>query len=195
MVEIVADRRTRKRDETREEILAAAWELAERNGIAGLSLRDLAAAVGMRAPSLYTYFDSKGAIYDAMFAVGWQALDAAFAAIDTDRPALEVLTDGIGGFVAFCSASLPRYQIMFTRVVADWEPSPEAYAHSVANYARLRDFLGKVGITDAAALDLWTALGAGLAAQQIANDPGGDRWRRLARPAAEMYLEQVRRMQ
>lgn len=194
-MEIVEDRRTRKRAETREEILAAAWELAERDGIAGLSLRDLAAAVGMRAPSLYTYFDSKGAIYDAMFASGWRDLDAAFDAIDTGRPALDVLTDGIEQFVRFCAESLARYQIMFTRVVADWEPSPEAYAHSVANYARLREFLAEVGVVDTAALDLWTALGAGLAAQQIANDPKGDRWIRLARPAAEMYLEQVRRMQ
>jgi AcrR family transcriptional regulator len=194
-VEIVEDRRTRKRAETRDEILAAAWELAERDGIAGLSLRDLAATVGMRAPSLYTYFDSKGAIYDAMFRAGWQALDADFDTIGTDGPALDVLTDGIEHFLTFCSASLARYQIMFTRVVADWEPSPEAYAYSVANYERLRDFLRKVGIVDAAALDLWTALSAGLAAQQIANDPGGDRWQRLARPAAEMYLAQVRRMQ
>ena len=33
-------------------------------------MRDLAAAVGMRAPSLYQYFDSKLAIYDAMFGQG-----------------------------------------------------------------------------------------------------------------------------
>ncbi len=48
------DVRTRKRERTRAEILAAAWELVRRDGIAGLSLRDLAAGAGMRAPSLYT---------------------------------------------------------------------------------------------------------------------------------------------
>ncbi len=39
-----------------------------------LSLRELADAVGIRASSLYTYFGSKEAIFDAMFAQGWTAL-------------------------------------------------------------------------------------------------------------------------
>ena len=36
-------------------------------------LRDLAAMVGLRQPSLYAYFDSKHALYDAMFAEGNRA--------------------------------------------------------------------------------------------------------------------------
>ena len=69
-------RRDIRRETTRRAIVAAAWEHAERAGVAGISLRELAADVGMRAPSLYTYFPSKDAIYDAMFAEGYQALDA-----------------------------------------------------------------------------------------------------------------------
>src|SRR5437870_4657405 len=64
------DRRAERREATRTEILDAAWELAREQGLAGLSLRDVAAKVGMRPPSLYWYFDSKHAIYDAMFAEG-----------------------------------------------------------------------------------------------------------------------------
>jgi AcrR family transcriptional regulator len=64
------DRRSERREETRKEILAEAWSLAREHGLAGISLRDLATRVGMRAPSLYSYFDSKAAIYDAMFAEG-----------------------------------------------------------------------------------------------------------------------------
>jgi hypothetical protein len=39
--------------------------------------------------------------------------------------------------------------------------------------------------------DLLTALISGLASQQLANDPDGDRWRRLSREAAEMYVKHV----
>jgi hypothetical protein len=39
-------------------------------------------------------------------------------------------------------------------------------------------------------VDLWTALMTGLASQQVSNDPGGDRWRRLLEPAVEMFLAQ-----
>ena len=62
------DTRAVRRDVTRERILEAAWELARDQGLAAVSLREVAARVGMRAPSLYTYFPSKNAIYDAMYA-------------------------------------------------------------------------------------------------------------------------------
>ena len=52
------------------EILEAAWSLARSEGLISFSLRDLAAKVGMQAPSLYQYFPSKDAIYDAMFRQG-----------------------------------------------------------------------------------------------------------------------------
>ncbi len=55
------DRRTRRREATRQEIVDAAWTLAREQGLAGLSLRELARQVGMRAPSLYSYFPSKAA--------------------------------------------------------------------------------------------------------------------------------------
>src|SRR5712664_4034531 len=64
------DRRAERREATRAEILDAAWQQAREQGLAGVSLRDIAAQIGMRPPSLYWYFDSKHAIYDAMFAQG-----------------------------------------------------------------------------------------------------------------------------
>ena len=51
-------------------IVEAAWGLAREHGIQLVSLRDLAKEVGMQQPSLYAYFDSKNALYDAMFADG-----------------------------------------------------------------------------------------------------------------------------
>ena len=70
----VAGLRTLRRELTRRRILHAAWELAREQGLPGLTMRDLGAAVGMRAQSLYSYFPSKHAIYDAMFAQGNRAL-------------------------------------------------------------------------------------------------------------------------
>src|SRR5690348_12604041 len=73
------DRRAERRQATRAEILEAAWELARAEGLAGVSLRDIATKIGMRPPSLYWYFDSKHAIYDAMFADGNRTLLARLA--------------------------------------------------------------------------------------------------------------------
>ena len=50
---------SRRREATTAEILEAAWQVAAEEGIAGLSLREVADRVGMRTPSLYSYFGSK----------------------------------------------------------------------------------------------------------------------------------------
>jgi hypothetical protein len=38
-------------------------------------------------------------------------------------------------------------------------------------------------------VDLWTALFTGLVSQQVANDPGGERWTRLIEESTDMYLD------
>lgn len=183
------DARARRREQTRQQILEAAWRLAERDGIAGLALRDLAREVGMRAPSLYTYFESKSAIYDAMFEQGYrEALELFDGSLAADEDPVDGLARHLEEFIDFCEASLPRYQLMFTRVLPDWQPSAEAYAPSVALLERMQAHLETLGMPGRESLDLWTALTSGLVAQQLANDPGGDRWRGLARDVAHMFV-------
>lgn len=191
----MSDRVAQRRLATKEEILSAAWELAARDGIAGLSLRDLAAEVGMQAPSLYTYFDGKGAIYDALFAAGYRELDertrAVIAALPSDPPRHVLLTSAAETFLDFCTENPARYQLMFTHAIPGWEPSEEAYAVSVTSYARMVEAFAAAGITDPRHIDLQTALTAGLAAQQLANDPDGTRWRDLVPDAVAMFLRHI----
>ncbi len=191
----VGDPRARRRERARSDILELAWSLAERDGLASLSLRELARGAGMRAPSLYTYFESKGAIFDAMFVQGYEQLDELYASLPVDRsdPA-QSLASATSEFVKFCQASIPRYQLLFTRVVPNWEPSVHAYAASVASYEPMASALEALGIKGRAELDLWVAVSAGLAAQQVANDPDGDRWARLSRDAADMFLRHIGRV-
>ncbi|MEU0837731.1 helix-turn-helix domain-containing protein, partial [Streptomyces sp. NPDC005969] len=64
------DRRLRRRNETVQEILDVAVEVMAEEGVAALSLAEVARRVGMRPPSLYQYFPSKMAVYDALFERG-----------------------------------------------------------------------------------------------------------------------------
>ena len=187
------DRRAERREATRAEILEAAWDLVRAEGLASLNLRDLAARVGMQAPSLYSYFDSKHAIYDAMFAQGYrQLIEARVSAPPPEGvdPA-DWLRQRTHLFITFNVADPARYQLMFQRTIPGFEPSPESYAVSVAALEEARAGLASIGLTEPAHLDLWTALTTGLADQQISNDPGGDRWIRLIDDAVEMYLSHV----
>jgi len=188
------DRRAERREHTRAEILQAAWDLAADEGLAAISLRDLARRVGMQAPSLYSYFDSKHAIYDAMFAQGAQEfLDRQHALEitgDVDDPLREVKA-GMHGYVDFCVENPVRYQLMFQRTIPGFEPSPESYAISIAALEETRRRLARIGFDDPEVLDLLTAIGSGLTSQQLSNDPGGDRWTRLVDEAMEMFFEHV----
>jgi AcrR family transcriptional regulator len=187
----VVDRQEVRRERTRAEIVRHAWALAERDGLGSLSLRELASRVGMRAPSLYTYFASKDAIYDAMFAEGYRQLIAMESVAEEEAAQLDrvgALVLVVERWLAFCQESIPRYQLLFTHAVPGWEPSQEAYAVAQESYAQMAEFLADHGIVGGEALDLFTALNSGLASQQLANDPEGDRWVRLVRPAIEMFI-------
>src|ERR1700730_1288869 len=94
------DRRRVRHDATKEEILAAAWGLARARGLTGFALRDLALAVHMRHQSLYTYFPSKQAIYDARFAQGMRELVDQRAALALDRDPIRALRHAARAFVA-----------------------------------------------------------------------------------------------
>jgi AcrR family transcriptional regulator len=186
--EPIADRRTKRHEATRREIVEAAWDLARENGLAGVSLRDLGRRVGMQAPSLYSYFPSKAAIYDAMFGEAAGDFLQRMGALDVPRDPKRRLLSSARTFVEFCVDDPVRYQLLFQRTIPNFEPSAESYAVAVATLELGRDLLASAGITDAASLDLWTALLTGLVDQQLSNDPGGQRWTRLLPDAVDMFL-------
>ena len=55
-----------KQEDTRKKILAKALELFSQRGYDAVSVGDIAAAVGVKAPSLYNHFSGKRAIFDAI---------------------------------------------------------------------------------------------------------------------------------
>ena len=178
----------RRRARRREEILAAARRVAAVHGVGGFSLRDLATEVGVRPPSLYEYFADKAAIHDALFAQGWAEFVAAARTVPPTGDREQDLAADAEVFLDFCAEDLPRYQLLFTRVVPGWEPSPAAFQASVDALGLTVGRLAALGITRADDVDLVLATFSGLAAQQAANDPDGVRYRRLVRPAARMLL-------
>ena len=174
------------------EILDAAWELVRTEGLAGLVMRDLARRVGMQAPSLYSYFDSKHAIYDALFAQGARAYLEVEALVQSTGDPLADLQAAVRCFVGFCTGDPVRYQLMFQRTIPGFEPSAKTFAVSIEGLERLKVRLAGTGITDQRSLDLLTAIGTGIADQQISNNPGGDRWTRLVDDAVEMFFNHAK---
>lgn len=187
------DRRRERHEAKRATIVAEAWNLARRDGLAAISLRDLAAQVDLRQPSLYAYFDSKLALYDAMFADGNRRLLEVAAALPHRGDPIEALVELVEAIIRFSTEDPVRHQLLFHRPVPGFEPTPRSYELAVAFYELAGDRVRAAGATTSDDLDLFTALVAGLTHQQVANDPGGDRWVRLSRRAVRMYLADLHR--
>jgi AcrR family transcriptional regulator len=182
------DTRALRHVATRKRILQAAWQLARENGLAALSLRDLAHEVGMRAPSLYTYFSSKNALYDAMYADGVRQLNEAVNQRPKSSDPEQALRQRMKRLVGFALEDPVRFQLIDQRTIPGFQPSPLSFEISESSITRLHQDLDAAGIQGGRSADLWRALSTGLINQQISNDPGGRRWARLADDAVDMFL-------
>ena len=185
-------RRVARHAETAAGIVAAAWELAEEHGIAGVSVGTIAAAMGMRPQSLYHYFPAKDAIYDRMYREGFEEYLQRLGRIPESGEPVELLCAVAEDFVDFAAERPGRYQLLFQRTIPGFTPSPESYGVALRALDELRRMLRRAGISRESDVDLWRALLLGLAGEQLANDPGGRRWRRLARRTARFFVGYVK---
>jgi AcrR family transcriptional regulator len=182
-----------RREATRAEILEAAWELAQEQGLAAFTLRDLAERVGMRAPSLYTHFESKHAIYDAMFGQAWSDYEQVALAELPKLPQAPraAIRRSLRVFFDFMVANPARHQLMNQRTIPGFEPSADSYAPAVRVLELGQQLCRDLGVTDPADFDIATAIIDGLINQQLANDPGGTRWSALLDRAVDIWADGV----
>ncbi len=187
------DRRRLRHDAKRARIVAEAWELARRDGLAAISLRDLADRVDLRQPSLYAYFDSKLALYDAMFVDAFRDLLETAARHHLSDDPSEALVEFVELCVRFATEDVVRHQLMFQRTLPGFKPSPASRELVIAFRDIGAERLNAVGVYDMPTADIFTGIVAGFTNQQVFNDPNGDRWLRQTRRVMEMYLAGIER--
>jgi len=172
-------------------IVATAWKLASEQGIGGLSLHDLASEVGMRQPSLYEYFDSKLALYDAMFADGNRQLLDRLDAVTWPRDPRAALKKYLNTFMAFALEDPARSELLFQRHVPNFVPSSESYLLAEEVLARFGKFMIEADVTDQSDIDCIVAVTAGIMEAQLSNDPGGNRWTRHLNRLVDLLVDDV----
>ena len=160
-----------------------AVEVMAEQGVAGLTLGEVARRIGIRPPSLYGYFDGKHALYDALFERGWRALQRALeqAAVTGDgADPLTAWRDGTTVLVRWAVEHPAHSALMFWRPVPGFAPSARAYEPAVELEAASRAMLVRLRDTGHLAADLdldrayraWTAIVSGVVSQQLSNAPG-----------------------
>jgi AcrR family transcriptional regulator len=176
-------RRQRRRRETIEEIIDVAVEVMAENGAAGLALGEVARRMGIRPPSLYVYFDSKNAIYDAVFARGWTALLDSMAPLgqqlDNADDGAALLLIASQHFTRWAVDNRPYAELMFWRPVPGYTPSEEAFVPATEMYRRTIQLFGELQRRDVIRVDVdtaevttaWTVLISGVISQHLSNEP------------------------
>ncbi len=174
-------------------IVGSAWALARDHGIGGVTLHALAREVGMRQPSLYAYFDSKNALFDAMFADGNRQLLERLDALKVPGDPRTAVKKFMQAFVTFALEDTSRCLLLFQRPVPGFEPSPESYAYAQKVLDLAVGVLRAAGVEDQGDIDCFVAMVAGLIDAQMSNDPGGKRWVRHLDRLTDMYLDDAKR--
>lgn len=177
------DRRQRRRQETIEEVLDHALDIMAEQGVAGLSIGEIARRMDIRPPSLYVYFPSKHALYDALFTRGAQSVLEAFTAHAAAEPEVadleEILLRFGSIFVRWSMDNRAYSQLLFWRPVPGFTPSEEAYGPAIALYERGRErfrllqergLIGPDHDVDDVQRD-WTIVITGVFSQQMSNAP------------------------
>lgn len=164
-----------------DEALSHALALMGEEGVGALSVTEVARRMGIRGPSLYKYFPSRHAVYDALFARGLAAqqaaVHAAVAEIDGGVPRIRA---GAAAVVRWAVENPSLAQLLHWRPVPGFEPSPAVFESAVDDMSDVRaEFAEAVRLGQLAppadsddAVRLYTVVLSGLISQQLANQPG-----------------------
>ena len=144
-----------------------------REGVAALSVREVARSVGIRQQSLTYYYPTKQALLDALFADGFADLRQRLDALPAFTDPAEGVVDVAIAFVDHCVARPAAYHLMFQGTVPGFEPSEESHAVALTVLDELLERLAAAGVSEPADVALVRCVMSGVAAEQIANDPAG----------------------
>ena len=174
-----SSRRRHKHDVMVRTILDTARAIMREEGVAALSMQELARRLDMRAPSLYHYFPGKMAIYDALFRLGFtlygEQMERATQVAATWQDELRLSFET---YMAFAIQNPDLYQLCFERPVPGFVPSEQSMLVSVGllrrSYERAAYWRHEIdsGLAPEQMVDLLIAMMHGLTALHLANEPG-----------------------
>jgi AcrR family transcriptional regulator len=170
--------RRRNHDWMVKTILGTARQIMRAEGVAALSMHELARRLDMRAPSLYHYFSGKMEIYDRLFKLGFmlygEQVQKATQGAQGWQDEVRLM---FGAYMTFAVENPELYQLCFERPVPGFVPSQESLQVSFGllqnayeRAALWRQFID-TELTPEQMVDLLIAIMHGLTALHLANDP------------------------
>lgn len=125
----ISERRERERERRRQDILLAAWEVAEELGWGPFSVEQVAARAELGRATIYSYFPSLDALVVAL-------AEEALEAFSKQLSAAPGLTELLDVPVRFAQANRAAYELLFPAVEQNRERPPSAELVAVRERAQ-----------------------------------------------------------
>lgn len=110
----ITERRQRQKEEVRDSILRAAWDMVLAEGWQNLSIRKIADAIEYSVPVIYTHFENKEALLLEFTKTGFRLLNEQLEAAKTkqEEPARQLEAMAYA-YANFAFANKEYYQLMY----------------------------------------------------------------------------------
>ncbi|MCH5643347.1 MULTISPECIES: TetR/AcrR family transcriptional regulator [unclassified Gordonia (in: high G+C Gram-positive bacteria)] len=152
-------------------LIAAGRKILERDGVAGLTVRAVAAEAGVAPMGVYNHFDGKEGLIDAVVTDGFAEFASAIAATDDD-PALRLSNSG-RAYRTFALANPVLYSLMFSsECEADLEVAARGFL-ALADIIRYGQVAGRIisGDANEFALQAWSCVHGAVALELAGSAP------------------------
>lgn len=112
--------------DAKSKILSAASALFLEGGVKALSVRAIAQKAGVSTIGIYSHFQGKQGVLDALYVEGFERVSAALADVPEDTPPRETVLQVVRNYLASAEAYDAHYQLIFGADTMDYEPSAAA---------------------------------------------------------------------
>lgn len=187
---------------TKEKILLAASKLFLTGGIAALSVRAIARESNLSTIGIYSHFNGKQGILDALYIEGFtRFIKAVDVPINIDNPKESIMM-AIRGYITTAINYRGHYLLIFGESVADYTPSDEAKKMSVQAFMQTTKVIETILPTEArfeqkrnATLQIWSIVHGyiGLMYHAIAEEIDANLWESLILDTVSLHIDAMQK--
>jgi AcrR family transcriptional regulator len=187
-----------KNSESRDRILAAASTIFLRGGLAGLSVRAIAKRAGLSTIGIYSHFDGKQGILDALYIEGFERVAAAMDVTEIEGGPVAKIIAAARAYLTVADQYKAHYRLIFGEADDKYQPSVAAVQVSERAFGMLVDGVASLLPEEASkterqqlALEVWAIVHGyvGLKNHAVSKVVEDIDWNELAITALEVHLQ------
>jgi AcrR family transcriptional regulator len=185
-------------NDTKSNILRAASELFLSGGTGALSVRAIASKAGVSTIGIYSHFQGKQGILDALYIEGFESVSRAMDV--TGQTPRDSVLRASRNYLENAERFEAHYSLIFGKLDGSYEPSPDAQAAGIEAFSRLTRLVGDLLPGSAskpqkqdAAIRVWSVIHGfvGLRNHAVAQLVDMSDWKKRAMDTVEALVDYI----